>query len=85
MNSPIARDPKLRSFLNKKYPQVKHILDEGKGKSAALNKILPKLKGDILIFTDGDVYVSKNSVNEILKLFKDKKVGCVTGFPVSLE
>ena len=57
--------------------------DPGKGKSYALNLLLPKLKGDILIFTDGDVYVSENSVSEILKLFDDSKVGCVSGRPVS--
>ena len=69
----------------KKNKKIKLFKDPGKGKSYALNLLLPKLKGDILIFSDGDVYVSNNSVLEILRLFKDKKVGCVSGNPVSLE
>jgi len=68
-----------------KYKQIKIFKDLGKGKSFALNLLLPKLKGKFIILTDGDVYVSKNSVNEILKLFEDKKVGCVGGRPVPME
>lgn len=69
----------------KKNKKVKLFKDPGKGKSFALNLLLPTLKGEILIFTDGDVYVSKNSVEEILKKFEDKTIGCVAGCPVSLE
>jgi len=66
----------------RKYKQIKIFSDPGKGKSHALNLLLPKLKGDIILLTDGDVYVSENSVNQILEKFKDKKVGCVSGRPV---
>lgn len=69
----------------KKNRQIKLFKDPGKGKSYALNLLLPKLKGEIIILTDGDVYVSENSVNEILKSFKGEKVGCVAGCPESLE
>ena len=67
------------------YPQVKHIKDEGRGKSLALNKILSIAKGRILILSDGDVFVSDNSVNSILEIFRDEKIGCVSGRPVSLN
>lgn len=70
---------------SKKYKQVKLFKDPGKGKSFALNLLLPKLKGRILIFTDGDVFVSENSVNEIIQRFEDSEVGCVTGRPIPLE
>ncbi len=70
---------------SKKYKQVKHFKDPGKGKMYALNLVFKEVKGEILILTDGDVYVSDNSVKEILKAFKDKKVGCVACKPVSLE
>jgi len=68
-----------------KNPKIRLVRDPGKGKSYALNKLLPKTKGDIIILTDGDVYVSENSVNEILEQFKNPEIGCVTGRPVPLE
>jgi cellulose synthase/poly-beta-1,6-N-acetylglucosamine synthase-like glycosyltransferase len=69
----------------KKYKQVKLFNDPGKGKSYAMNLLLKKVKGDVIMFTDGDVYVSENSVNEILKRFEEKEVGCVTGRPFPVE
>lgn len=74
-----------KKFKNKK---VEFFLDPGEGKSYALNVLLEQIYSkpdDIIISTDGDVYVGKNSVAEILQAFKDKKVGCVTGKPVSLD
>ncbi len=71
--------------FQKKSKKVKLFQDPGKGKSFALNLLLKKVKGDILILTDGDVYSSENSVNEILKEFSDSSVGCVTGKPVPIE
>jgi len=68
-----------------KHKQLKIFQDPGKGKSYALNLLLPKLKGEIVILTDGDVFVSRNSVSEILEKFKDKKVGCVSGQPASIN
>lgn len=68
----------------KKY-KVKTIQDKGKGKPAALNLILKKAKGNILVLTDGDVYLEKNSVKLLLNYFKDKKVGAVTGRPVATD
>jgi cellulose synthase/poly-beta-1,6-N-acetylglucosamine synthase-like glycosyltransferase len=69
----------------KKNKKIKSFQDPGKGKTYALNLLLPKLKGEIIILTDGDVYVSKGSINELLRPFKDKSVGCVTGKPVSIN
>ena len=73
----VVAPDKNAEILAKKY-KVKYFKDEGKGKSFALNLLLKKLKSEILIFTDGDVFTDKNSINEILKLFEDKKVGIVT-------
>jgi len=83
------------TFLKKKYKKefdknkIGFFLDPGEGKSYALNVFLERIysqnKNDIIVLTDGDVYVSQNSVNEILKAFEDEKVGCVTGKPVLLN
>ncbi|MEM3405622.1 MAG: glycosyltransferase [Candidatus Pacearchaeota archaeon] len=70
---------------SKKNKKIKIFQDPGKGKSYALNLLLPKIKGRIIILSDGDVYVSRNSINEILEKFEDDKIGCVTGRPISIN
>ena len=73
----------IAKAYGRKYKQIKLFKDPAKGKSYALNLLIPKLKGEIIILSDGDVHVGKNSVAEILRPFSDDKVGCVTGRPVS--
>lgn len=68
------RDKKLSTFR-----------DPGKGKMYALNLLFKEIESDILILTDGDVWISKNSVEEIANLFLDPEIGCVTGKPTPLE
>src|SRR3989344_2711421 len=69
--------------------RVVFFTDPGEGKSYALNLLLKKFhsknKDDIFILTDGDVFISKNSIVSISKAFTDSKVGCVTGKPVCVE
>ncbi len=83
--------PEVEAFLKKniKDKRLKFFLDTGEGKSYALNILFQEYgssnKDDIFILTDGDVYVSQNAINEILDKFKDEKVGCVTGKPVSID
>ena len=64
---------------------VKHVQDQGKGKPAALNTAFREAKGDILILTDGDVYISDNAIHELLKDLQDNKVGAVSARPVSIS
>ena len=70
---------------SKKHDNLKIMKDPGKGKSFALNLIFSKIKTDILILTDGDVYLGKNAVEEIVNLFLNPKIGCVSGKPVPQE
>ena len=83
ISAPDEETLNIAKEYRKKYRQIKTFKDPGKGKSYAINLLLQKLKGEILIFTDGDVYVSENSIREILKQFNNKKVGCVSGHPMS--
>ena len=69
--------------IAKKY-KVNIIKDPGKGKPTALNLAFKKAKGNILVLTDGDVYASINSVEELLNKFNNK-VGAVSGHPVSIN
>jgi len=66
----------------KQYIQIK---DPQKGKPFALKMAIKKAKGDIIIFTDGDVYFGKNSVKELLLPFKRSNVGGVSGRPTSQD
>ncbi len=70
---------------SKKNKKIKTFQDSGKGKANALNSILPKIKTDILIFTDGDVWISDNVVEDIAKMFLNNEIGCVTGRTIPVE
>ena len=68
-----------------KYSKIKVIKDSGKGKPSALNLAVSHAKGDILVLTDGDVFIDKNSLRPLLEPFKDKKVGAVCAHPISIN
>jgi cellulose synthase/poly-beta-1,6-N-acetylglucosamine synthase-like glycosyltransferase len=69
----------------KKYKQIRIIQDKGKGKPAALNLIIPQTKGDILVLTDGDVYMDEKAIQPMLDKLKNPKIGAVSGHPVSID
>jgi cellulose synthase/poly-beta-1,6-N-acetylglucosamine synthase-like glycosyltransferase len=73
------------SKLKIKYKNLRTIKDLGQGKPAALNLAVKEAKGDILILSDGDVYVSDKTITEITKPFKNEKVGAVSGNVISLD
>ncbi len=85
ISTPDSETLNIAKLYQDKNKRIKIFRDPGKGKSYAINLLLPKLKGDICIFTDGDVYLSENAINEVLKEFDDKTVGCVTGRPAPIE
>lgn len=59
--------------------RIKLLKDQGKGKPAALNMIFKKAKGDILVLTDGDVYMSNNAIQPLLDKLKNPQIGAVSG------
>jgi len=71
--------------FSKKDKRVELFKDPGKGKSLALNQLLPTLNEDIFILTDGDVFLSKNAIQEIENLFNNSTIGCLTGRPAPEE
>lgn len=82
--------PEVKEFLRKniKDKRVGFFLDPGEGKSYALNLLFEKLNGDkddFFILSDGDVHVSENAVQAILKQFQNPEIGAVTGKPVSVD
>ena len=75
---------KAKEF-SKKNKSIRTLTDPGKGKPNALNIAVKEAKGEILILTDGDVYVDKDSLKRLLAPFSDIKIGAVSGHPVSLN
>ncbi|MEM2479089.1 MAG: glycosyltransferase, partial [Candidatus Pacearchaeota archaeon] len=68
----------VKKYQNK-YKQIKIVQDPGKGKPIALNLIFKIARGDILVLTDGDLFLGKNSIYHLIKHFSNKEVGCVSG------
>lgn len=58
--------------------EVYHV-DERGGKIGAMNRGMKFVKSPIVIFSDGNTTLGEESVQEIVNLFKDPKVGCVSG------
>ena len=79
----VAPDSETEAVANAEG--VIYVKDPGKGKPSALNIAIPIAKGDILIFTDGDVFPSSYAIRELLKSFKDVNVGAVSGRPISIS
>ncbi len=69
----------------RKNPKIRLIKDKGQGKPQALNLAFTRAQGDILILSDGDVYIGENSVSELVKPLKNSKIGASSGRPISLN
>jgi cellulose synthase/poly-beta-1,6-N-acetylglucosamine synthase-like glycosyltransferase len=64
-------------------PRVFLLTDEEKGKPAALNLAFGQVRGDICLFTDGDVEIQQGAIEPLLTPFLDPNCGAVTARPVS--
>lgn len=69
----------------KNYPSIKFIKDAGLGKPAALNLALKQARGEILILTDGDVYLKEDAIKKIMGHFNNQAIGAITGRPVAIN
>jgi len=49
------------------------------GKIAAMNRGMKHVKTPIVIFSDGNTNLGEESIQEIVRLFRNPKVGCVSG------
>ena len=76
-----------------RFENVRLIQDFGRGKPTALNIAVETItKGgigtssdDLLILTDGDVYLENNAIKNLLKHFDDSAMGGAGGHPVSVD
>ncbi len=66
--------------LLKNYPKVEvHHLPDRAGKVAAMNRGMKFVNTPIVIFSDGNTMLGKESIRRIVRMFADEKVGCVSG------
>ncbi len=66
--------------LLKKYEGVAvHHLPERNGKIGAMNRGMKLVKSPIVVFCDANTMLGKESIRRIVLLFRDPKVGCVSG------
>jgi cellulose synthase/poly-beta-1,6-N-acetylglucosamine synthase-like glycosyltransferase len=66
--------------LLKKYERVDVYHEDARGgKIGAMNRGMKFVKTPIVIFSDGNTTLGEDSIRKIVELFKDPKVGCVSG------
>ncbi len=84
----VSPDPETIAVVDgyaARYPMVRHVADPQRGKPTALNIGLRAARGDIVVLSDGDVFVEKGAVQYLVAPFEDPHVGAVSGHPISLN
>lgn len=63
-----------------KYPELEvHHMPERRGKMHAMNRGMKFVEAPIVIFSDTNTFLGKQSIREIVAPFKNSRVGCVAG------
>ena len=66
--------------LLSRYDDVEIVFTpERRGKTAALNHGISRVKTELTVMTDANTMVNPDALREIARCFTDKKVGCVAG------
>ena len=64
----------------KKQDQIQYYhSDKRNGKMHAMNRIMDKLTGDIVVFSDANAMLNEDALRILAIEFMDEKVGCVSG------
>jgi len=67
-------------ILKERYPQVRVLHQpERRGKIAAMNRGVKEVDTPIVVFSDANTKLGKESIRIIVDLFRNPKVGCVSG------
>jgi biofilm PGA synthesis N-glycosyltransferase PgaC len=62
------------------YPKIQLLFKPGReGKVAAINRTMPHVTTPIVIFCDANTLLNSNCIREIVKHYKDEKIGAVAG------
>lgn len=68
-----------------RFQDVRILRDPQQGKPTALQMAIDATVHDIIVMTDGDVYVGPNAVDYLVEPFIDDRIGAVSGRPVSIS
>ncbi len=67
-------------YIRERYPMVEVLHQpERRGKIAAMNRAVHFVKTPIMVFSDANTILGKQSVRLIVDMFRNPKVGCVSG------
>ena len=50
-----------------------------KGKTAGLNEAVPRSRGEVIVFSDANVFYARDVIQKLVRNLADPTVGCVTG------
>lgn len=84
----VSPDPETTAVVDgyaARYPAVRHVADPQRGKPTALNAGLKAAQGDIVVLSDGDVFVAEDALVPLLAPFQDPETGAVSGHPFSVS
>lgn len=70
---------------HKSLPATTFLQQERMGKTWAMNLITDNCKTDIMVFFDADIIPTRKAIDNILRYFRDKKVGCVCGYHIVMN
>ena len=86
VTSSTDRTEKIAREFSRHDNRIKVIREkERRGKSAAINTMLTKAKGDVILISSGDIIPEKGSIYKLLEPFKDPSVGYTGGHPIPLD
>lgn len=52
---------------------------EREGKQATIYRVIPLLKGEIVVFSDANALYQRNAIRKLIRNFNDPEIGCVSG------
>jgi cellulose synthase/poly-beta-1,6-N-acetylglucosamine synthase-like glycosyltransferase len=52
---------------------------ERRGKTAGINRVIPKVAGEVVVFSDANAMYAPDALRMLVRNFSDPQVGCVTG------
>jgi poly-beta-1,6-N-acetyl-D-glucosamine synthase len=63
-----------------RYPEIKHYHEDARnGKNHAVNRIIPFVQSDVIVFCDANTSLNKDALINIARHYADPKVGAVAG------